>query len=227
MKKEFTVVDLTHTLSADIPYWDGSCGFDLAIDTDYKDCTPPDLFRSQKIRSNAGIGTHMDAPAHCFPDGKTIEALAMEDLVTDCVVIRVGEAAENYIIMPGAVEDFEEEYGRIHANSFVIFSTGWERHWNVSEKFINGHVFPSVDESTARLLLERNIAGLGVDTLSADTGARGFPVHRAILGAGKYLVENIANLGKVPATGAKSCALPMKILDGTEAPVRLVALLSA
>jgi len=225
MKGDFSVIDLTHTLSPDVPYWDGSCGFELAIDTDYKDCAPPDLFRSQKIKSNAGIGTHMDAPAHCFPDGKTIEALAMDDLVTNCVVIRVCDASENHIIMPDAVEDFEKEYGKIRPNTFVIFYTGWEKHWSAPGKYINGHVFPSVAESTAQLLLERNIAGLGIDTLSADTGARGFPVHRAILGAGKYLVENIANADKVPATGAKTCVLPMKMQGGTEAPVRLVALI--
>ena len=69
----------------------------------------------------------------------------------------------------------------------------------------------------AALLGERGIAGLGIDTLSADTGGRSFPVHRAILGSGRYLVENIANAELLPPTGATAFVLPMKIHEGTEA----------
>ncbi len=226
MNKEFKVIDLTHMLSSDIPTWDGGCGFELSIDTDYKDCTPPDLFRTQKIKCNAGIGTHMDAPAHVKEGGRTIDKLNLEELVTDCVVIDVSkEADENYLIMPEVIEKFEKEHGEIKPSSFVIFYTGWDKHWGNREKYINDHKFPSVDKATALFLLERNIAGLGIDTLSADTGSNGFPVHQAILGADKYLVENIANAKDLPSMGAKIFIMPIKIKDGTEAPIRLVALI--
>jgi kynurenine formamidase len=49
-------------------------------------------------------------------------------------------------------------------------------------------------------------------------------VHQAILGSGKYLVENIANARELPPIGAKILVLPLKIREGAEAPVRLVAL---
>ncbi len=226
MNKEFKIIDLTHKIHPAIPGWDGDCGFKLSLSLDYKDCTPPNVFRKHDMKTPTGIGTHIDAPAHCFPEGKTIEALDLENLVTDCVVIDVSaEADESYIIMPEVVEKFEKENGEIKSNSFMIFYTGWDKYWETPEKYINSHVFPSVHENTAKMLLERNIAGLGIDTLSADTGKNGFPVHRAILGAGKYLVENIANAKELPKTGAKSLALPMKIKDGTEAPIRLIALI--
>ena len=221
---EFKAIDLTHTLTTTIPTWDSSCGFDISIDTDYADCTAPDLFRTQKIKMNAGTGTHMDAPAHCLPSGRTIESLTMEELVTSCVVIDVSdEADENYLAMPEVVEKFEKEHGEIKSNSFVIFKTDWDKYWDTPEKYRNNHQFPSVHVSTAELLLKRNIAGLGIDTLSADTGKEGFPVHRAILRANKYLVENITNISKIPPTGSKIAVLPMKIGGGTEAPIRIVA----
>ena len=66
--------------------------------------------------------------------------------------------------------------------------------------------------------------GIGVDTLSPDTGKQGFPVHDIFLGAGKYLVENIANSESLPNVGAHILVLPLKIQGGTEAPVRLVGL---
>jgi kynurenine formamidase len=218
------LIDLTHTLSSDTVSWDGDCGFNLSTTTDYIDCTPPNLFRVQKIEMRAGMGTHMDAPAHCIPGGKTIDALPLTDLVTECIVIDVSkEADEKYVAMPEVVARFEEKYGMIPQGSFVIFYTGWSMRWDNKEKYRNNLQFPSIHEDTAKLLLERNIAGLGVDTLSADTGKNGFPVHRAILSAGKYLVENIANANTLPSVGAKICVLPIKIKEGTEAPIRLIA----
>lgn len=224
MIEKFKTIDLTHSLSDSIPFWSGKSGFEIDIKTDYKDCTPADTFRTQKIKLALGIGTHMDAPAHVVPNGRTIDKLTLEELVNDCIVINVSnEANESYMIMPSVIEKFEKEHGEIKSNSFVIFYTGWDKHWSDREKYHNNHKFPSVNILTAELLLQRNIAGLGTDTLSADTGANGFPVHRAILGADKYLVENIANAKELPATGAKIFVLPMKIKDGTEAPVRLIA----
>ncbi len=212
-------------MSSDIPSWDGDCGFHVSLAVDYKDCTGPDLFRVQNITSRAGMGTHIDAPAHCFPGAKTIDALNLENLVTNVVIIKVDDVAdENYTLMPERVLKFEQQHGRIEPNSFVICYTGWDRHWTTPAKYRNELRFPSVHESTGQLLLERDIAGLGIDTLSPDARGNAFPVHRTILGAGKYLVENVANAKDLPATGAKIFVLPMKIEEGTEAPVRLVAL---
>lgn len=227
MDQKNKVIDLTHSLSGDIPSWDGRPGFELSIAGDYKDGTPPDTFRTQKIKCSAGIGTHMDAPTHVVPGGRTIDQLTPEELVVDCIVIDVSrEANESYMIMPEAIEQFEKEHGRIAPRSLVIFYTGWDKRWETPEKYRNGHMFPSVDARTAEMLLERSIAGLGIDTLSSDRGDAGFPVHRAILGADKYLVENIANAGLLPPTGAKAFVLPMKIEGATEAPIRLIALIS-
>lgn len=217
-------IDLTHTLSETIPSWSGDCGFRLNIHGDYKESAGPDFFRSQDITMRAGMGTHMDAPAHCFEGKETIDTLKFENLVVDCVVIDVSaDADEAYVVTPEVVEKFEKEHGEIKPNSVVIFYTGWDKYWNTPETYINNHMFPSIHEDTAQLLLKRDIAGLGIDTLSADTGVTGFPVHRAILGAGKYLIENVANAKDLSATGAKVIVAPLKIKDGTEAPIRLIA----
>ena len=225
MNKEFKIVDFTHSLSKNIPSWDGKADFELSVVTDYKDCTPPDLFRTQKINASVSLGTHMDAPAHVIPGGRTIDKLSLDELVADCIVIDVShEAHESYFVMPSAIEKFEKEHGKIPDHSLIIFYTGWSKHWETPEKYHNNFGFPSVDVSTAEILLKRNVVGLGIDTFSCDTGKNGFPVHRAILGADKYLVENVANANLIPATGAKVLVLPTKIKDATEASVRLIAL---
>lgn len=220
------IVDLTHTLSEDIPSFDGDCCFRLHTAVDYQDCTAPNLFRVQKIEAKAGCGTHMDAPLHCFPDGKAIDELDLRHLLTECFVMHLsGTVDEHTVITPETILAFEKIHGMITPESFVIFHTGWDVHWGNAEKYRNRLRFPCVHAESAELLLERNVAGMGIDTLSPDAGGVDYPVHRVILGAGKYLVENVANAKEVPPTGAKISVMPIKIKNGTEAPVRLVAML--
>ena len=119
---------------------------------------------------------------------------------------------------------FEKENGAIREGTFVIFHSGWSRFWQDRDKYRNNLKFPSVEESAAKLLIERNISGLGIDSFSADSGGENFPVHRIILGAGKYLVENIAGADSLPPSGAQVLIMPMKIKGGTESPVRLLGM---
>jgi kynurenine formamidase len=123
MNKEFKIIDLTHTLHSAIPAWDGNCNFELSVDSDYKDCTPPDLFRTHKIKSSAGIGTHMDASAHVIPNGRTIDKLTLEELVTDCVVVDVSnEADEDYLITPDVITKFEENMEKVSILCDFLYS---------------------------------------------------------------------------------------------------------
>ncbi len=75
------------------------------------------------------------------------------------------------------------------------------------------------------LLIERNVAGIGIDTLSPDGTNEGFPVHERILGAKKYIIENAANLGRMPPQGAFAIAFPLKMENATESAIRLAGLI--
>jgi kynurenine formamidase len=172
-----------------------------------------------------GIGTHIDAPAHFLPGGVTIDELPLASLIRPCLLLDVSRAAdERYRVSRKDVEDFERQWGVINAGSFVMVRTGWERHWHTPEKYRNDYVFPSVSTEAAEVLVERGIAGIGIDTLSPDRPEHGFPVHKVMLGAGKYIVENAATLIGLPPRGGWIATLPLKTKNGTEAPVRLLGL---
>lgn len=225
MKSKHKIIDLTHTISDAVPAWDGKPLFSLDTLVDYKDCVPPNLFRIQKLTAGMSVGTHLDAPAHVIPGGRTIEMITSDELVVDCVVINVSEEAdEHYLLGIDTIKRFEKEQGMIPPNSLVIVYTGWSKFWDSPEKYHNNHVFPGVGVPAAEVLLKRNIRGIGIDTFSCDTGQSGFPVHQIVLGADKYLVENVANADLLPATGSKALVLPAKIKGATEAPVRLLGL---
>jgi len=105
--------------------------------------------------------------------------------------------------------------------------TGWSAFWNNPLKYHNNHAFPSVSIEAAEFLMHRGVFALGIDTLSADRPDNGFLVHKCFLGTGRILIENVAHLDQMPPYGAFIMALPLKIKNGTESPIRLVGLLSS
>jgi kynurenine formamidase len=81
-------------------------------------------------------------------------------------------------------------------------------------------------ESTGFLVTKRNIKGIGIDTLSGDCGTSpDFIVHHTINTAGKFILENVANLDKLPSKGATLIIAPIKIEGGSGGQCRIWAIL--
>ncbi|MES2215620.1 MAG: cyclase family protein [Pseudomonadota bacterium] len=223
----YKLIDLTHALDDNIPTWDGRCGFNHDLRMDYSDPGGEDKFRVMKVKMHAGIGTHMDAPSHCIPGGKFIDDFDVNSLIMPCVVINVSDKChDRYSLSAQNVMDFEDKHGLIAKNSCVMVQTGWSKFWSDPAKYHNNHVFPSISPEAAALFLERGASAIGIDTLSPDRPEDGFKVHQIFLGAGKILIENVANLNSIAPIGGFVMVLPIKIKDGTEAPVRLVGLVN-
>lgn len=221
----FQLFDLTHTLTPDVPAWDVGCGFRHQVHHDY-DPTALYQFRTHTIEMRAGMGTHMDAPAHCIAGGATIDQIELERLVVPAVVIDVRDRiTPRYMVSVADIQEYEQEYGKVQPGAFVLIRTGWDQYWYQPQHYRNDHVFPSLSSDAATLLVERMICGIGIDTLSPDRPDQGFPVHQQLLGEGKYIVENVSFLeGELPPRGAFVLVCPLKIQHGTEAPVRLIGL---
>lgn len=226
------LIDLTHLILSNIPTWSSSCGFYIDQVCDYGDCKKTKTkFRVQKFKMKAGIGTHMDAPKHCIESGLDISLIPVEKLYAPCCVIDVSKKAhEDYFISKEDIEAYEKENGKIPEGAFVAGYTGWSKHWLNPSKYRSpdskGKVHcPGFSEEAAQLLLDRQIVGIGIDSLSPDGSNDDFPVHQLILGAGKYIIENLTNLQEMPQKGANILLAPLKIKDGTESPIRAIGLI--
>lgn len=221
----YQLIDLTHRLSESSPSWSGSCGFRCESKLNYEDCTTEVKFSVQQFKMHAGIGTHMDAPRHCVPEGRSVDELSLDELVLPCRLIDVSLHADAaYLVGVQDLLAFEAAHGVIPVGSFVMFKTGWGRFWDDAKQYRNDHCFPSIAKEAADFLLDRGVKGIGIDTLSPDCPPSGFPVHQAFLGADKYIVENAANLDALRPVGDFIMVMPMKIKDAAEAAVRLFAL---
>lgn len=225
MISKFKLIDLSHDINSSVPSWTGSCGFSSEIKMDYDQGV-----RVMAYKCHAGVGTHIDAPSHFVPGGDTVADIPLEDLVAPAYVIDVSSrCGPDLSITPADLVAFEKEHGRIPEGAFVMGNTGWAKYWKEPKKYRNTDAsnqmhFPVFELKTAELLMERGIKGLGIDTLTPEL-EKGFPIHHLILGAGKYIVENLANLSQLPPVGATVLILPIKVTEGSEAPVRAIALL--
>lgn len=222
-------IDLTHPLDESVPTWTGGCGFRLEIKMDY-----PEGLRVQSLKSHAGVGTHMDAPSHFIEGGKNIGEVVLDDLIVPFCVLDISQKRDpDLFIQKEDIEAFERKEGKIPKKALFAAYTGWDKFWKEPEKYRNrdreGRMhFPGFSQEAAEYLLEKGVSGIGIDTLSPDgsnngKGAKTYPVHLAILGAGKYILENLANLSQMPSQAYAIC-LPAKAMEASEAACRIIGL---
>jgi kynurenine formamidase len=86
--------------------------------------------------------------------------------------------------------------------------------------------FPGVSPDAAAWLINaRRVSGLAVDTMSLDPGvSKDFRTHKLWLPSGRWGIENIADLNKVPPIGATLIVGLPKVKGASAAPSRIFAL---
>lgn len=223
------VVEMTHVLGPAFPTFDGG----PAITIERKLSFARDGYNMNQLTYMEHVGTHFDAPLHFSANGPSVAEIAPEALVCPLVVIDVrakAAADADYRLGPEDIAAHEHAHGRIAAGSCVALNSGWDAKVG-TPGFRNATAagalrFPGFRPDVAPLLLERNVAGVAVDTLSIDHGgSKDFAFHLAWLGAGRWGLECAANLGRLPATGATIVAGAPRIEGGTGGPGRVFALL--
>ncbi len=157
------------------------------------------------------VGTHIDTPLH-FREGQPgLEAMPLDRFRGRGFAVD----APGGEIPPETVAGLDLE-----PVDFLLFRTGWERHWGTPRYYRD---WPHLAPALARVLAAAGLKGVGLDTPSADP-LGGRACHDILAAAGLVNVENLANLGALPAGLFDFLVLPLK-LAGTEAsPVRAVAL---
>lgn len=232
------IVDLTHAFDDDTVYWPTDTrGFQL--ERLASGHTEGGWYYSANAFCTAEHGgTHIDAPIHFSEDGVPVDEVPLSDLIGPGVVIDASAEAEespDYRLTRDAVEAHESSHGRIPDGAIVLLRTGWSKRWPDVRAYLGDDTpgdasklsFPGYGEDAAQFLVEeRGARALGVDTASIDYGrSTDFEVHRVLAEKQVSGLENLTNLGALPATGFTVIALPMKIAGGSGGPVRVIAVL--
>jgi len=230
------LVDLSWTFDEKTIYWPTAKPFERHRDA-WGISAGGYFYASATFTTSEHGGTHLDSPLH-FGEGKwSNDEIPLDRLFAPARVIDISASCSkdrDYRLTPGDVLGYEKQHGRIDAGDIVLVRTGWGQFWPDKKSYLGcdraGDTaclsFPGLSEAAARLLVERKVAGVGIDTASIDYGkSKDFGVHRALYPANIFGLENVAHLEKLPARGAWLMALPVKVKGGTGGPVRIVGLL--
>ena len=231
--RDATVVDLTHPLGPETPYWPGAKYFPFEA---WALATFEEVQAfSRAYRVPEHYGTHVDAPVHFAEGQATMEAVPVDRFLGPAVVFDIAERAAkdpDAVLEVADVDAWEAAHGRVPEGAIALLRTGWGKRWGDAEAYRNldasGRLrFPSYGLAAARrLLVERGVKGLGVDLLSVDRGIdEEFPVHRLGNGMGLWFAENLANLDRLPPAGAWVVIAPIPLRGGSGAQARAFALL--
>lgn len=241
------VVDLTQPLGPDTvvidlpPMFAPSKGVTVEQISRYDDDGPGWYWNNLSFGEHTG--THFDAPRHWITgkdhEAGTTDMIPARRFVGPACVIDVEalvEADPDFLLTPERLELWEETHGRVPAGAWVLLRTGWSRRES-KEAFLNvsedGPHSPGFHQDTSYLLAhDRDVLGVGVETVGTDAGQAGtfeppFPNHAIMHGAGKFGLASLRNLNQLPATGAVVIAAPLKIVDGSGSPLRVIALAPA
>jgi len=238
------VVDLTSPLGPDTPVinlpaiFAPSPGLTLFEISRYDSRGPAWYWNALYMGEHTG--THFDAPIHWvtgkdLPNNATDTILPSRFIGPACVIDVTADVQQSpdFLLTIERVEQWESEHGRLPAGAWFLVRTGWSKRTG-REAFLNiqedgAHSPGFYPTCSAFLARERDILGVGVETVGTDAGQAGgfdpaFPSHTFMHGAGKFGLTSLMNLELLPPTGAIVIAAPLKIVNGSGSPLRVIAI---
>ena len=238
------VVDLTQPLSPQTPLlplppqFNNTPAFKLWELSRYDERGPAWYWNG--FETGEHTGTHFDAPIHWvsgkdLPDNSVDCIPPRKFIGPACVIDISAETASqpDYLVTPERIQQWEQKYGHIPAGSWVLLRTDWSKRKDATD-YINAkedgpHTPGLSNECSALLAHERDVLGVGVETVGTDAGQAftfnpPFPNHYLMHGSGKFGLASLCNLDQLPPTGAIVIAAPLKIVGGSGSPLRVIAL---
>ena len=206
-------IDLTHPMHSDMPVFPGDPkpAFQDVMTLEQDGCSV------QTMQCCNHLGTHLDAPSHFIPGGRTVEELPLSSLLGPAVILDLSSCLEKGLIEP---EDIQRRLPQDHPER-IILRTGWSSRFDRGGYFEG---FPVLSPEAADYLAGEKISLLGMDTPSPspfdDPGHR---IHKALLGAEVVIVEGLRHLEDIPGRQFEILVLPLPLKGASGSPCRAVA----
>jgi len=225
-------VDLTHAFSPTTPVWSGFGQAKFSPAADPKTKKPysikDDGFRTTFYEMVGQYGTHVDPPAHFAENGITMDQIPLKQMILRLVVLdntpyQAKDA--NHAFSVADLRAWEKRHGRIPKGAFVALRTDMSKDFDTDPEKFKRAPFPAWAFETIRFLYEqRGVTATGHEALDTDTTDK-MDSETYILQKGHFQIEVMANLDKVPATGALIVVTWPKVKDGLGFPARAFAIL--
>ncbi len=212
-------VDLSHTISDGMVTYPGLpapvIGTHLSREAAEEIYAPGVSFQIGQIEICTNTGTYLDVPFHRYADGHDLAGLALER-VAGVPAVCLDRSGEVEIALS------HDEVSQC-AGKAVLIHTAHAKHWGTDRYFSN---HPFLTAASAELLVEADVACVGIDTFNIDdTRGNDRPVHTVLLGSEIPIIEHMTNLDQLPGDGFAFTAVPPKIEGAGTFTVRAFATL--
>src|SRR4030095_12480897 len=228
--KEF--VDLTHSFSPTTPVWSGFGQATMSAASDPKTHRPytieKDGFRSSFYSLVGQYGTHIDPPAHFSTDGMTMDQIPLKQMVLPLIVFDMTPmlaSDPNHALTVDDIKACERAHGNGPARTFAALRTDMYKDWDSNPERFKRSPFPAWSLAAIKFLFdERTVTAIGHESLDTDT-TEAMESETWLLKQNHFQVEVMANLDKVPATGAVIVVTWPKVENGYGFPAGAFAIL--
>jgi arylformamidase len=202
--------DISLTISPQLPTWPGDPSIVLERVEKIENGSNSNVSR---LDMGVHAGTHVDAPYHFLPDGKTVELLNLNMLTGRAYVLHLPDVD----VITAAVLDAAQIPPRTRR---VLFKTRNSGYWkDVSAGFRTDFVGLTADG--AEYLIKRGVKLVGVDYLSVAPYHHSRPTHEILLSAGVVILEGL-DLSQVSQGRYTLYCLPLKLAGSDGAPARAI-----
>lgn len=173
-----------------------------------------------KITLDLHTGTHIDMPLHMIPGGADSDSWPLTGIISACTVLDFSDLAVEAI----EEEDLRlkdklinEEHRAVGLGKTILLKT----RNSLQDGFDYDFVY--LTARGADYLVQRKLAGVGIDALGIERNQPDHRTHKTLLGAGIWILEGL-RLREVPEGQYILNLMPLKI-SGVEAlPARAVLL---
>lgn len=166
---------------------------------------------------DAGLwpATQVVAPFQHDPNRADIAALPPERLVD--VPIEIVGVVGAVVVTATELGPPDRFWGRA-----VLVHTGWSQYWGTAAYQTGA---PHLATSAIEVLVDANVAVVGIDSYADDVADTAQPAHERLLGNDTPILEHLTGLDRLPVAGARLFALPAPTVGIGSSPVRAVAVL--
>jgi kynurenine formamidase len=180
-------------------------------------------------------GTHVDAPAHFFPEAATVDRIEPRELVLEAAVLDIrARVARDHdaLVSPDDVAAWERANGRLPERCALLVLTGWSERAGDTRAYLNADDagvmhFPGFSaDALAHLAADRpEVRAVGLDAPSLDFGpSTDYLAHRAWLSTGRFGIENLRSLERLAPAGTLLVVGAPALQGGSGGPARVLAI---
>lgn len=202
------IYDISPMIDEDIAVWPGDTPFSSHTSAQLRD---GDAVNLSDIRLSCHTGAHADAPSHFLDRGPSIDEVALEPYLGDCVVLDV-RAIEGRVIGGGDLDSLARDPA-----PRVLLRTRTK-----TDRRRFDDAFSYLDVGAVDLLASLGVLLVGLDSPSVDAfDSTDLPVHHALHRHGILNLESL-RLDDVPCGRYELIALPLPLRGRDASPVRAV-----